>query len=167
MKKLVLMACSAVLLAVPSAGEAQIQFGPQVAWGDDADLGVGARIALGLPQVREGVQLHVSGDYFFIDCPSGIDCSWIEVNANLQLPVPLTPDLNTYAGAGLNVARVKVGIDGLGSDYSASNTEVGVNILGGLRFNAAAFTPFVEASLTLGGGEQFAIRAGILLGGGR
>jgi hypothetical protein len=168
-KKLVLMAGCAVLLALPSAGQAQIQFGPQVAWGSDSDLGVGARIALGMPQIRPGVELHVGGDYFFFDCDSGfseVDCSWIEVNANLHVPVPVSPTLNTYAGAGLNVARVKVSVDGFGDTFSASNTEIGLNVLGGLKFSAASFTPFVEASFTLGGGEQFVLRAGILLGGG-
>jgi hypothetical protein len=160
-KKLVLMACSALLLAVPSVVEAQVQFGPQIAWGDDADFGIGARVALGLPQVREGVQLHIAGDYFFIDCPSELDCSWIELNSNLHLPVPLAPNMATYAGAGLNVARVKVSVPG----FSASDTEVGLNILGGIRFPAAALTPFVEASFTLGGSEQFGVRAGILFGG--
>lgn len=161
MRKFLFVACSAMLLAVPSAVQAQVQFGPQVAWADDADFGVGARIALGLPQVRPGVELHVSGDYFFIDCPSGIDCSWIELNGNLHLPVPIAPDLNTYVGGGLNIARFKVGVDGFGS---SSNTEVGLNVLGGIKFPMASLTPFVEASFTVGGGEQFGIRGGILLG---
>lgn len=163
-KTLMFVACSALLLAVPSAVEAQVSFGPQVAWADDADFGVGARVALGLPQVRPGVELHISGDYFFIDCPSGVDCSWIELNGNLHLPVPVSPDLNTYVGGGLNIARVKYSVDGFGS---ASDSEIGINVLGGLKFPMAALTPFVEASFTIGGGEQFGIRAGFLLGGAR
>jgi hypothetical protein len=162
-KKLVLLGCSALLLAVPSVVQAQVSFGPQLSWGSDSDLGVGARAVIGLPQVRPGLEAIISGDYFFIDC-GGADCSWIEVNANAAIPVPLSPTLNTYVGAGLNIARVSVDV---GPPFgSVSNTEIGINVLGGLKFPAGTVTPFAEARFSIGGGEQFVLTGGVLLGGG-
>ncbi|CAN5871637.1 hypothetical protein BH23GEM9_BH23GEM9_28790 [soil metagenome] len=166
MKKLMLLGCSVLLLAIPSTGDAQVAFGPQLSWGSDSDIGVGGRAVIGIPQFRTGLELHVSGDYFFLDCggsTSEVDCSWIEFNANAALPVPLAENLNTYVGAGLNVTRVKVDVGPFGS---ASNTEIGINVLGGLKFPMGGMTPFTEARFTIGGSEQFVLTVGLLFGGG-
>jgi hypothetical protein len=164
MKKLVLLGCCVMLLAVPSAGAAQgIAFGPQVSWADDTDFGVGARLVFGLSDLYPNLEAIISGDYFFWDACD--DCTYIEVNANVALPINVEAALNPYVGGGLNIARVSVDFGEFGG--SASDTEVGLNVLGGLKFPGDSFTPFVEARFEIGGGEQFVLTGGILLGGRR
>ena len=153
MKKVLLLAGAVMLLALPTQSYAQ--FGVQASWGSDSDFGLGARAALAVPSVHRGFEAILSADYFFIDCD---DCSYIEINANGALNLA-SESLNPYVGAGLNIARGAVG------DFS--NTEVGLNLLGGLKFPGASMTPFAEARLTVGGGEQFVITGGILFGGRR
>ena len=160
MKKL-LMVAAVLLIAAPNAAQAQMGFGAQASWGSDADLGVGARLVMGLPNIRTGLQGILSGDYFFIDC-GGADCSWIELNANAAIPLAAS-GLNPYVGGGLNVARISVDVNGFGN---SSATEIGLNVLGGLKFSGS-LSPFAEARLSLGGGEQFVITGGIMLGGSR
>jgi hypothetical protein len=168
-KKLAILGCSLFVLAVPTAVQGQVAFGPQISWGDDADLGVGARVVFGLPQLYAGLEGIISADYFFPDCGGGFggddfDCTWIEINANGVIPVPLGEgSFNPYVGGGLNIARVSVSFMG----QSDSNTELGLNVLGGLKFPMGSFTPFVEAKFTLSGGEQFVLSGGLLFGGGR
>jgi hypothetical protein len=163
MKRLVLLACCAMLLAVPATTQAQVAFGPQLSWGSDSDFGVGARAVIALPELLENFEAIISGDYFFIDCPSEVDCSFIEFNINGAIPLDVSPTLNPYVGAGLNIARASVEFEG----FDHSDTEVGINLLGGLKFPTTSFTPFIEARLSIGGAEQFVLTGGILLGGRR
>lgn len=159
-KQVVLGIAAAVAI---TAGQAQAQaIGPQVSWGSDSDIGVGARIELGLPNLLTSTGplastfLIGSFDYFFIDCD---ECSYWEANGNLAIPLAAS-SVDPYVGAGLNVARASV--EFLGN--SASNTEVGVNLLGGLRFPVGGLNAFGEGRFTLGGSEQLVLSFGVLFG---
>ena len=143
------------------AGSAQAQrFGAQLDWGNDSDLGLGARLEqdVGPSLASEGTLAHAfligSFDLFF---PSGYD--YFEFNANLAAPVNPASNLNPYVGAGLNMARASVNSEG--------NTDLGLNLLGGLRFAVAKLSSYAEARLELGGGDQFVVSFGVLLGGNR
>lgn len=59
-----------------------------------------------------------------------------------------------YLGGGLNIARVEAG--------TLEDTELGVNIVGGSKFDAEGVTPFVEARVEIEGGEQFVLTGGFL-----
>jgi hypothetical protein len=153
---------SVCLLAAPPA-QAQIGIGPHVGWSDEFDLGIGARAEFGLANVfsiEEGVLSNLfgvaSGTYFFWSCPSGVSCSYFEVNPNAALPVPLGETLISYFGSGLHVGRWSVG-DG-------SGTEVGLNILAGLKFPVAERNAFAEGKFGLAGAEHFTLWVGMLLG---
>ena len=54
-----------------------------------------------------------------------------------------------FALAGLNIARASAG------DFS--NTEIGLNVGGGIKFEAGAFQPLVGVRLELEGGDGFVI----------
>lgn len=163
----------ALALFAATPAQAQIAFGPQVSWGSDSDLGVGARVEVPIGymvtaddrSVLAGLKLIASGDYFFLDCdnPFGgaeIDCSYIEINANGAVPLPLE-GFSPYVGGGLNVALVSVDVEGC-ADCGGSDTEVGLNVLGGLNFPLGGMNAFAEGRFELGGGEQFVLSAGIL-----
>lgn len=157
-----------VMLGIAAAfaiGASQVEaqaIGPQITWGSDADLAVGARIELGLPNLLtssgplSSTFLIGSFDYY-IDCE---ECSLWEVNGNLAVPVAAS-SLNPYLGAGLNVMRFSTDFAGL----DVSDTEIGLNLLGGLKFPIGSLSAFGEGRLTVSGSEQFALTFGVLFGG--
>src|SRR5690606_18755978 len=108
--------CAAVAAAlVIGTADAQAQaFGVQGSWGDDTDLGIGARLELGLPNLltSEGPLSNTfligSFDYFFPDfCDEIDDCSYWEINGNIAVPIT-SSTIDPYAGAGLNIAHMSV-----------------------------------------------------------
>ena len=160
------------LFAAPA--QAQVAFGPQLSWGSDSDLGIGARVEMPIGgmitddagSILSSMRFIGSGDYFFFDCSNSddVDCSWIELNANVAVPLPLE-GFSPYVGGGLNVAMVSVELDPdvcPVADCDDSNTEVGLNLLGGLGFPLASMNAFTEARIELGGGEQFVLSFGFL-----
>lgn len=167
---------SVFALSVLAAGtaQAQMKFGGQVLWADDVELGVGARVEIPfankLSKTGPLSQTFFIGqfDYFLDPCGdtagSGVDCSYFEINPGLAVPLKTTSDFRPYLGAGLNIARMSVDAGTLGS---TSDTEMGLNVLGGLKFLLGGMESFTEARISLGGGEQFAIQFGFLFGGGK
>lgn len=49
-----------------------------------------------------------------------------------------------------------------GFDLGISATEIGANVLGGLRFSVGRFPVFAEFRVEAGGGKQFVINGGVL-----
>lgn len=140
-----------LMTAAPSS--AQVHLGPQLSLADDADLGIGGRIVAGVPQYA-GVEFAGSFDVFF---PDG-DVDYWEVNANLiyNFEIREASVFRPYAGGGINIATA----DSPGRD---SETDLGLNVLGGAKFpNEGPVTPFVELRGEIEGGEQFVLTAGVL-----
>lgn len=127
-------------------------------WAEDADFGLGARYDHVLNHIVRGmspkVNIIITLDYFFPRDP--ID-SYVEGNVNLSYQFgDMRRSIGPYFGAGLNIARVEAG--------AFRNTDLGLNVLGGIRFRSASRTvPYLEARFEAGGGEQFVITGGILL----
>lgn len=88
---------------------------------------------------------------------------YLEVNGNLAYPIEME-GLRPYVGGGLNIARVGVSFDDPAFPDD-SQTEVGLNLLGGLDFLLGSVSSFVETRFERGGGEQFVLSAGVLFGG--
>ena len=154
------------VMAAPA--EAQVAFGVHANYASDFDLGVGARAqsSLGNFVDAESSLAALTGvlsfDYYFPDC-GGADCSYLELNGNVQYPLEMGENFAPYVGGGLNVARASVDLGEFG-DGDASNTEIGLNALGGASFDLGGFDVFAEAKIELGGGEQFVLTFGTLLG---
>jgi outer membrane immunogenic protein len=154
--KVWVVAAALLLAAGVSTAEAQgVRFAPQVSYGDDSELGLGARVRAGLPSLAPGIFLVGSFDYFF----PGNDVNYLEVNGNLGYTIPgVRGKIHPYAGGGLNYARVS--FDNC-SGSGCSNSDIGLNLMGGLDFETSSkITPFVEIRLELSGGEQFVITGG-------
>lgn len=154
MKTLVLALCVAVAVA-PRVSEAQARFGMQVSVADDMDVGLGARLRSDGRWLfpNSPVSTIVALDVFF---PGG-DVTYFELNGNMAYNfTPRGSSVRPYAGGGLHLARID-----RGSYSGSSDTELGLNILGGLAFPGAGRTlPFVELKLGIGGGEQFILAGG-------
>ena len=168
MKNLWRVVLGSVVAVAISAGSAEAQrFGVQGSWADDADFGIGARVELGLPNLltSEGPLANTfligSFDYFFPDVDA---LDYWEINANLAVPL-VASGIDPYVGAGLNVAHASVSTEFLGEEIEGSDTEIGLNLLGGLRIPIGGLATFVEGRFELGGGEQFVLTFGALLGG--
>jgi hypothetical protein len=152
---------SAVLAALclaPAALAAQgaPRLGGQVSVAQDVNAGLGVRLELPLsPALARDLRVAVAFDYFFPDSP----LNYWELNTDLAWGFHLAgTSLTLYAGAGLNIARSSL------SDVPRSGvTDVGVNLLGGVRFSTAArLTPFVELRPELGGGDRLVLTGGIM-----
>lgn len=89
------------------------------------------------------------------------DLTWTEFNADLVRPLFRIGDnaARTYVGGGVMLGRSD--LDGVGSD-----TEVGLNVVGGIRTTRRAFAPFAEARGSVGGIEQLSLVLGVQLFGG-
>ncbi|MFP4623087.1 MAG: hypothetical protein ACOCVZ_10255 [Gemmatimonadota bacterium] len=170
MKNLLIAAGVLVALgAVAEPAQAQVQFGVQANYADDFDFGIGARaqFALGPTLDPEGPLSELTGvvsfDYYFPDC-GGLDCSYIEFNGNALYPIDIGEGFAPYVGGGIHVGRVSVDFESEFAD-DTSDTEVGLNALGGATFGLGVLSAFAEAKLQLAGAEQFALTFGVLFGG--
>lgn len=169
MTKALRWSIAVVLLTVFALPVQAQRFGAQLSWGDDFDLGLGARLEFGLGNLlqNEGLLSRAYGiasfDYFFPDCAAGFDCNYWELNLNGAVPLVAT-NIDPYVGGGLNIARFSTGPDG---SADVSDTDLGLNALAGLRFLLGTLSAFAEARLELGGGGQFVLTFGALFGGSR
>ena len=162
-----LLTAVALVMIGSSTSEAQ-RWGAQLSWGDESDLGVGVRaewdFANKMSQSGAFSRAFIIGqvDYYFVDCPSGVSCTWLEINPSLAIPFTTTSSsVKPYAGAGLHVVYARQSAGGV----SASETEMGLNLLGGLKFGMGGMDAFSELRLGLGGdAEQLALSFGVLFG---
>lgn len=159
------MTAAVFVLGINTADAAAQAVGIQGNWGSDTELGIGARVEFGLPNLitSEGPLSNTfligSFDWFFPDfCDNVDDCSYWELNTNLAVPITAST-VDPYAGLGLNIGRVSVA--------GFSDTEIGLNLLGGLRFRLGGLSAFGEGRAVVGGVEQLVLTLGVLVGGTR
>lgn len=135
---------------VAAQARPDIRVGPQLSFADDADLGIGGRVEIGLPTIP--VSIIGMFDYFF----PGNDVDYWELNANGTYGFPLntTDAVIPYVGGGLNIAHVSAG--------PFDDTEVGLNLLGGGRFPVSQVDLFFELRFEISGGEQVVVSGGVL-----
>jgi hypothetical protein len=153
-KKLILIVA---LLSLFSAANvvADVDGGFNVDWNkpvdlDDSDFGVGARVDFG-GQIR----LMLAFDYFFTNADdlfeSGdttsedFDLKFYEFNANLLYEFPTAP-VHPYLGVGAGLARRT--FDDVDDLFDDRRSELGLNVLGGMKFGHAAVEPFIEVRYT-------------------
>jgi hypothetical protein len=100
---------------------------------DKGDWGVGARGVFGGP-----LAFIASFDYYFVN-DNFRDTKFYEVNGNLAYTFP-TEAVRPYIGGGVGIARRSFKTDLL----DISNSKVGFNVLGGLKFGYGRVNPFAE-----------------------
>ena len=146
------------------AATGQISAGVQGDWASDTEVGIGARVIVGLGGIVKGFETFCSFDYFFPSDNSGADIEYWEANANLVYRVNAAGESTTpYLGVGLNFTYTKASTSILGSDVSGDETRGGLNLLGGIVFDLGRLNPFLEGRFELGGGEQFVATVGLRL----
>ncbi len=159
MRKLV-AAAGVVIAAFAFAPRAEAQaFGANLSWGDDTDFGLGARVAfpIGGSVGQKGIKGLATFDYFF---PDGFDF-W-EITGNGVYDISSSGSATPYVGAGITFARASYDV---GPGFNGSNSEVGLNLLGGARFKPTGnVQPFVEARFQIRDGSQFVLSGGVFFG---
>lgn len=156
MRKLLCSVALVGMLAAPAAVQAQLEAGPMVAYHTDAEaIGVGAFLAIPVPQLAEGFAIVPDFIWFF---PDGFD--YFEVNGDLAYFFPVAADspVMPFAFAGLNIARTSID---LGTFGSASSTDVGLNLGGGVEFAAGTLNPFAGAKFEIQDATGFVIFGGL------
>ena len=164
--RLSILVCAVVLAIVSfSTNSAQggVEFGIQGDYNkfrdtEGSDFGLGARLRFG-----SGLGLTTSFDYFFVDDQIG-DAKFYEFCGNLDYTFP-TYQVRPYLGAGLSVSRFT--LDFTDNFLDDSQTELGANILGGLKFGAGSVQPFGEIRYVIYSGDEtfknrFVLSAGLL-----
>ena len=162
---LLALATVTALVAVPSHAWGQYQIGPYAAFHDDADFGIGAFVGIPLSTIHE--DLSFVGDFGFFFPGDGdheeVDGDYWEANADALFRFPI-PDLSftPWVIGGLNIAHCSgdLGHGEAGHD-SYSDTEIGLNLGGGVTFGTGPMAPFAGAKFELGGGEGAVIFAGL------
>lgn len=169
MRRIVLLSVCAASIAFgssPTPAGAEPELGLRANLSDDADFGVGAEVRWPFLPPHPRVAAGISFDYFFPGTDGvetfgfDADVKYWEINANI------TYDLGSgtvvpYAGAGLNYARGNVRVDAFEDDgvdpIQASESDVGANLVGGVRYQRF----FAEAKVEAGGGEMFVLTVGL------
>ncbi|MCJ7627788.1 MAG: hypothetical protein MUO50_05300 [Longimicrobiales bacterium] len=156
------VATVAALVALPSHAWGQIQAGPFLAFHDEADLGLGVFVGIPLPDFHENLSFVGDFGVFFPGDRGndGVDADYWEANADLIYRFPIQEYTFTpWAMGGLNIAHGS----GLGhfGGASGSDTDIGLNVGGGITFGSEPFQPFVGAKFELGGGEGAVIFGGL------
>jgi opacity protein-like surface antigen len=173
-------------LALPfMAPKAQAQFylnpylGYNIEDGFGFLVGIGSEFEAPFEAGNLSLSIRPSVEYVFTDDPPDTSVggatitsstSYVQVNGDVIARLTAT-GLNPYVGAGLAVGIISASADCEGSDVfcagvesaDASDTEIGLNVLGGLEFpGALAFgTPFVQGRLTLIDGSQISLLGGV------
>lgn len=162
MKKLLCTLALVGLLAAPGAVQAQMTAGPILAYHTDAEaIGAGAFLTIPMAQISEGISIVPNFTWYF---PDGYD--YFEVNGDVMYAFPVGADapVAPFAFAGLNWSRTSVTV----GTFSASSSDIGLNLGGGVNFNAGSLNPFAGAKFTMSDGTGFVIFGGVgfAVGGG-
>jgi len=138
--------------------EAQVRFGGQLGYADDADLGIGGRVQVGLPV--EQLAFIGSFDWYFPSDIAGVNINYWEINANVKYGIPVNNALfGPYVGSGLNFAHASVSAQGF---PGVSDSNLGLNLMAGTSFNTGRYHPFAELRVEIGGGEQLILAGGLM-----
>ena len=152
MKKWLCAVALAAMLSVPAGVSAQMTAGPMLAYHTETGveaLGVGAFLGIPLASV-EGLSIVPSFIWWF---PDGYDFFEINGDAVYNFVVSADSPVQPFALAGLNIARV--------SAAGFSDTDVGLNLGGGVNFIAGSLNPFAGAKFEIQDGTGFVIFGGL------
>jgi hypothetical protein len=162
MRKLLCVVALVGMMSAPVAVQAQMTAGPALGYHTDAEsIGVGGFLSIPVPQLSPGFAIVPNFIWWFPDAGS-----LFEVNGDVAYNFPVAADspVAPFAFAGLNIMRASVDI----GNQTFSNTDVGLNLGGGVQFNAGSLAPIAGAKFEIQDGTGFVIfgAIGFAIGGG-
>ncbi len=135
------------------------ELGPRVGYdigGDVEEFFIGADARLGV--IALPIDFQATFDYYFMEENTTF---WqLSLNALLSFGpgILFTP----YVGGGIGISRTPISVDIPGFD-SVSDTDTGLNLVGGVRFGVGPLRPFVQAQVTMLGDVELVTLSGGLL----
>ncbi len=161
MKKFMLLFVAAMCVAVTSTTQVQAQEKGDMAAGVQFALGTGdsfTNVGLGAKfqwNVIDRLRLEPSFNFFF---KKDFVSMW-DFNANVHYQFPVGGKVDLYPLAGLSVLGTKASVLG----FSASDSEIGLNLGGGVDFDLSERLVLnVEAKYKIGGEwSRFILSAGV------
>ncbi|WP_457654427.1 outer membrane protein [Rhodocaloribacter sp.] len=157
--RLVLLLAVMTTGASPARAQLRLDVAPRLGFdlvGDVEEffLGLDARVGLdALPVI-----LNPAFDYYFTESP--LNVSQFSINALYPLRYP---GLRPYVGGGIGITRLSIDRDGRGfGGFDKSDTDVGLNLIGGVVFRTGNLRPFAQAQITFGDVDLFTVAGGLL-----
>lgn len=160
----------AVIFSAPNTALAQMYFGGGLVYGAEIEnVGIQAN---GHLVVNEENKLRIGADATFF-LPEKATAAGIEVksklftiNVNGHYMLVDSETLILYAIGGLNLGFVSVDVDGPADEIflfgsGASDTELGLNIGGGLEYEVPFGRVYAEVKYVVGGFDQLVIGGGV------
>jgi opacity protein-like surface antigen len=156
----------ALIISVPDAhAQVSIELGPRAGYdigGDIDELFLGADARFGLADIP--VDVGVTFDYYLME--ENISLFQLSVNAYYDFALA-DAGFVPYAGAGIGISRMSFDYgDEFGEWFgssSASSSDTGINLLGGIRFPMGGFTPYAQAQFTIGDLDLLTLSGGLLI----
>ncbi len=170
MKKLTLLSLFLSLGLLMGAdraqAQAQIQVGPRIGYelSDFEALFVGADVRISTPALP--VQINPTLDYYFLEDTeifgTEISQSLLQLTVNALYQFGINNEVFTpYAGGGLSYLRISAEANG----ESSSDSDVGLNLVGGAEFGVGQLKAFAQAEFVVGGdANPLKITGGVLFG---
>lgn len=145
----VMFALSILLAATPpqeAVARQQPQLGPHIGFiFDGEDLLLGGQFAIPL---IEQVEFYPSADVYLPD-----DGTLLGFNADLRYMIPTQEGFSVYAGGGLNLLYRSIA--------GVSDTDLGVNLIGGAKTEMGTIHPFAEGRAIIHGESSFQLVVGL------
>lgn len=165
MKKLLGFALSMMLVigisSTATAQEGAFTIGAGLAYGSeiggDGEMGLDLHALYG---VTNDIRVGAGFTYYLVDAPAGVDFSASELNLDGHYMFMNDSELAVYGLAGLSIGMVSVESGGI----SNSDSEIGINLGGGLEYNMGSIALFAEPKYTISGFEQFVVKGGVRFG---
>ncbi len=134
----------------------QTKVGLQAAYGTNSEFGIGAKASF---RITDKFFASPSFNYYFGESVQGASSSIIGINADAHYIFPGKNGLSFYPLGGLNFTRSSVSALG----FSASTTEIGFNVGGGLNYDlSSSLTGVFEAKYILSAFDQAVFNIGVL-----
>jgi hypothetical protein len=159
-RRLLLAALATVLVSSVAAAQGGRKeqgdrplFGPHAEFAtNDLDLGIGAQFSY---PVANRIDIYPTFDFYF----PGNDLTAFSFDGTVRYwPKLNMQNAGLYAGAGLNWSHVKFDPPGPGS---ASNSEIGLSLLGGWMFKQVSLLPFGQIRVVIGDADRVEFGGGI------
>ena len=160
MKKITLLSFFALMFC---AAQAQLKIGAGLTL--TPDIGATIKAQTG---ITDDIDASVLLTYFFVD--SGVDlpgfsssASVIMIELNGQYNFEIGDGFKVYPLVGLNVGLISASFEGPGiPKTSSSDTDIGLNLGGGVNYALGSFDLWAEAKIVIGGIDDFVLQAGVL-----
>lgn len=155
----------ALAALAPVGAAAQTQVGPYLAYHDDMDLGIGGFFKVGVPSLAPDLSFGVDVGAFFPDDSPNVDFEYFEINLDAFYDIPVQDAAVTpFVMGGLRIGRISVDNDLIGDDYS--DTDLAVNMGGGVEFGSGNVRPVAGLKIELGDGSAFVLFGRLAFGTG-